>query len=58
MAVIFCKLIKEESSTIPVLLISANIDLEKKAKECNADKFVTKPFDMQYLLGSIQELIA
>ena len=54
----FCKLIKEESSTIPVILISANIDLEKKAKECKADKFLTKPFDMQHLLDSIGELIA
>ena len=54
----FCRLIKEESNTIPVILISANIDLEKKAKECKADKFLTKPFDMRHLLDSIGELIA
>lgn len=54
----FCKMIKEESNTIPVILISANIDLEKKAKECNADKFISKPFDAQDLVASIEELIA
>ena len=54
----YCRLIKEESAAIPVILISANIDLEKKAKECKADKFVTKPFDMQHLLNNIEELIA
>jgi two-component system, OmpR family, response regulator VicR len=53
----FCRLIKEESSTIPVILISANIDLEKKAKECKADKFLPKPFEPQELLLNIQELI-
>ena len=51
-------MIKEENAEIPVILISANIDLEKKAKECKADKFITKPVEMQYLLDSIQELIA
>lgn len=54
----FCKMIKEESNAIPVILISANIDLEKKAKECNADKFITKPFEPNDLLICIHELIA
>jgi len=54
----FCRLIKEENINIPVILISASIDLEKKAKECKADKFITKPVEMQHLLDSIQELIA
>ncbi|MEP6845108.1 MAG: response regulator [Panacibacter sp.] len=54
----YCKLIKEESKTTPVILISASIDLEKKAKECKADRFMTKPFVMQDLLVSIQELIS
>lgn len=52
----FCRLIKEESSVIPVILISANTDLEKKAIECKADKFITKPFETEYLLASIREL--
>jgi DNA-binding response OmpR family regulator len=53
----YCKMIKEENSTIPVILISANIDLEKKAKECKADKFLTKPFQQEKLLNSIKELL-
>lgn len=53
----FCRLIKEESNTIPVILISANIDLEKKAKECKADKFLTKPFEPQQLFAAMDELI-
>jgi len=53
----YCKMIKEENAAIPVILISANIDLEKKAKECKADKFLTKPFQPDQLLNSIEELL-
>lgn len=54
----FCRLIKEENDAIPVILISANTDLEKKAKESKADKFITKPFEAQDLLDRIGELVA
>ncbi|CAN5294819.1 hypothetical protein BH11BAC6_BH11BAC6_16830 [soil metagenome] len=53
----FCRLIKEESAAIPVILISANTSLEKKANESKADKFLSKPFDPQQLLDNISALV-
>ena len=54
----FCKLIKEENEAIPVILISGSLDLEKKAKDCKADRFLTKPFDTKHLLEIIDEILA
>lgn len=53
----FCKLIKEENDSIPVILISANADLEKKAKESKADRFILKPFEQANLLEIIDEVL-
>src|SRR4051794_35657740 len=53
----YCRMIKEENAAIPVILISANMELEKKAKECKADSFVTKPFEPEQLLENIRELV-
>lgn len=42
---------KEETSKIPILIISANNDTEKIAKESGADGFLAKPFDINDLLS-------
>jgi two-component system, OmpR family, response regulator VicR len=53
-----CKLIKRECSHIPVVLMSANADLEILAKGCDADAFVSKPFDMYTILSTVNKLVA
>jgi CheY-like chemotaxis protein len=52
-----CKALKKQDLTrdIPVILISASIDLEKSAEEAGANNFLEKPFDMDELLGKIDE---
>jgi len=53
-----CKLIKEECSEVPVLLMSANTNLEMHAKECHADGFLAKPFDINKVLSLVHTLVA
>ena len=50
-----CKSLKAEKLTkhIPVIMISANKDTEKIAKEAGADGFLAKPFDMKDLLSTV-----
>jgi DNA-binding response OmpR family regulator len=47
-----CKKLKSQPSTqnIPIILISAHKDIEKITKECGAQDFIVKPFDMDDLL--------
>jgi CheY-like chemotaxis protein len=42
-----CKLLKDNKSTahIPILMFSANMNIDNIAKECGADGYITKPFD-------------
>lgn len=50
-----CKNLKSQKATkhIPVVILSANQDTEKLAREAGADDFITKPFDMDKLLETI-----
>ena len=50
-----CKSLKAKKLTkhIPVIMISANKDTEKIAKEAGADGFLAKPFDMKDLLSTV-----
>ena len=52
---IICKDLKAQKITkhIPILMISANKDTEKIAKEAGADGFLAKPFDMKDLLNKV-----
>lgn len=52
-----CKYLKTQESTkqIPIIMISANKDTEKIAKESGANDFIAKPFEMDELLGKIRE---
>lgn len=47
-----CVNLKSNANTqkIPVVLISANHDLVKIAKECGADAYLSKPFDISELI--------
>ncbi|HEY4964047.1 MAG TPA: response regulator [Candidatus Saccharimonadales bacterium] len=50
-----CKLIKDTSTTkhIPVIMVSASKDTEQIAKDCGADGFIAKPFQMEHLLAVV-----
>lgn len=51
-----CRHLKSQQLTkhIPIIMISANQDTEKIAREVGADDFITKPFDMENLLAKIK----
>lgn len=51
-----CRLIRtsEKMKGIPVIVISA-YPIHNKAKQAGADAFVSKPFELNYLLGMIRK---
>ena len=54
-----CKKIKKDQTTkhIPIIMISAHPNAEKSIKECGANDFLPKPFEMKDLLAKINQLI-
>lgn len=52
-----CKALKKQKSTmnIPIIMMSANKDTEKIAKESGADDFLTKPFEMNDFLSIVHK---
>ncbi|OCX50911.1 response regulator receiver protein [Mucilaginibacter sp. PPCGB 2223] len=50
-----CKWIKDHPGMkhIPVILISGNRDIHKIHKECGADDYIVKPFDLNELLSKV-----
>ena len=46
---------KRETQHIPIIMISANNETEKIAKESNADDFLLKPFDIDDLLRIVRK---
>ncbi len=54
-----CKNLKGKKLTmhIPVIMISANKDVEKIANEAGADDFIAKPFGMKELLTSVAKYL-
>ena len=54
-----CSLLKNQEATkhIPIILVSANRDTEKIAKEAGADDFLLKPFDLDNVLEKIERYI-
>lgn len=50
-----CKWIKEhpDMKHIPVILLSGNRDIESIHKECGAEDYMVKPFDLTALLSKI-----
>lgn len=52
-----CRQLKSQPLTkhIPVILISANRDIEAMAEQAGADDFIPKPFEMDYLLQKVAQ---
>jgi DNA-binding response OmpR family regulator len=55
----FCLELKSKKRTahIPVILISAVCGLETIARECGADGFINKPFDIEQLKQVVNEYL-
>jgi len=55
-----CQQIKTADATkhIPVIMISANKDIEQIALECGADDYIPKPFQMHHLLEVVAKYIS
>ncbi len=52
-----CEYIKNDSDLkhIPVILVSANYDIEKIKDECGADDLIKKPFELTHFIQKVQE---
>ena len=52
-----CKILKSDNRTkkIPVVMISAHPSAKMTIKECGADDFLAKPFEINDLLGLIEK---
>lgn len=51
-----CAAIKQKSS-IPIMMISAHPNAREICLQAGADEFISKPFDMQEILGKISKII-
>lgn len=51
-----CSYIKghDELKHIPVILVSANADLESIMVECGANDMIAKPFDMNFFINKVR----
>lgn len=51
-----CRHLKSQQLTkhIPIIMVSANQDTDKIARQAGADDFIAKPFDMENLLAKIK----
>ncbi|MDO3645255.1 PleD family two-component system response regulator [Mucilaginibacter sp. L3T2-6] len=55
-----CKEIKAQQETrhLPVMLVSSESDLSIIARECGADAYLPKPFDIFELLAQVKEYLS
>lgn len=53
---LICKDLKREY-TIPVILFSANINVQKDYKQYNADDFIGKPFEISELVEKVKSFL-
>lgn len=56
---VICQKLKEHEYTanIPVILLSAHVDLEKIASKIGADGFVQKPFSSEKIILEMQKVL-
>ncbi|MCQ6959136.1 response regulator [Mucilaginibacter aquariorum] len=47
-----------ETKNLPVMLISAEANLHQIAKDCAADAYISKPFDINDLLLQVKEYLS
>ncbi|WP_301927099.1 response regulator [Ferruginibacter sp.] len=50
-----CKEIKQKHKAIPVILVSVSMGLKEHSIACGAHDFVSKPFDIDYLLSKVND---
>jgi DNA-binding response OmpR family regulator len=55
---LLCKEIKAHIKAMPVVLMSAHAEFREIWKEACADDFISKPFDINYLIQRIQLRLA
>ena len=48
---------KKETAGIPIVMLSANDNVEEIAKQCGADGFVHKPFKTEKILQEIKRIL-
>jgi len=48
---------KESTKNLPVIIVSAEYNIDKISLSCGADTYVRKPFDNQALIETITELL-
>ena len=55
-----CRYIKEQPDLqqIPVLLVSANVDLPQIKEQCGADDYIAKPFDLHHFVNKVKQFAA
>jgi DNA-binding response OmpR family regulator len=55
-----CRKLKSSPLTkeIPLFFISANSGIEEITRECQADGFIAKPFEMDYLLTRVKNVMS
>src|SRR3954469_7004171 len=44
---------RKETKDLPVIMLSANIDIQKMSVDCGATDYLAKPFDINELVGII-----
>ena len=54
-----CKQLKRQASTkdIPVIIVSASMDVREKAEQVGADDYMEKPFEMEVLQQKVFNLL-
>ena len=55
-----CSLLKNSTSyaAIPIIMMSAHMEIATMTKSCKADYFIEKPFDLDNLLKQVEKLTA
>jgi CheY-like chemotaxis protein len=54
-----CKQLKRQASTkdIPIMFVSASMDVRQKAEQAGADDYLEKPFDLDVLQQKVYNLL-
>ena len=54
-----CRKLKDDDKTkaVPIIIFSANRDIEEIAMECGADGFLSKPFEINELLDIVKKYL-
>jgi len=55
----FCAYIKgqDDLKHIPVILVSANMDIERVKERCGAEDVIRKPFDIDQFMGKVGQYV-